>query len=78
MLSFKYFIEDERINRALIDRFLDLLDDNFTTNFKENQLTTRPKMKFLEAFDYFFTIYGTPNETEDDQNSNRMKTKWMP
>ena len=66
------------MNRALIDRFLELLDDTITTNFKEQQLTTRPKMRFLEAFDYFFTIYGTPDETEDSKNSDRMKAKWMP
>ena len=59
-LLLKYFYEDERMNRALIDRFLHLMDDNFTTNFRENQLMVKPKMKFLEAFDYFYTIYGTP------------------
>ena len=77
-LEYKYFIEDETMNSALIERMLDLMDSTITTNFKEQQLTTRPKMKFLEAFDYFFSIYGTPDETEDDQNSNRMKAKWMP
>ena len=77
-LEYKYFIEDETMNSALIERMLDLMDSTITTNFKEQQLTTRPKMKFLEAFDYFFTIFGTPDETEDDQNSNRMKAKWMP
>ena len=66
------------MNCALIDRFLYLLDDNFTTNFKENQLMVKPKMKFLEAFDYFFTIYGTPDEAVDEQNNMRMKAKWTP
>ena len=66
------------MNRALIDRFLYLMDDNFTTNFREDQLTVKPKMKFQEAFDYFFTIYGTPDEVVDEQNSVRMKAKWTP
>ena len=38
----------------------------------------KSKMKFLEAFNYFFTIYGTPDEVVDEQNSVRMKAKWTP
>ena len=77
-LRLKYFSEDQHMNRALIDRFLHLMDDVFTTTFKENQLAVNPKMRFQDCFNYFFNLYGTPNEMVDEQNRIRMSAKWMP
>ena len=77
-LARKYCAKDKHMNRVLIDRFLHLLDDTFTTMFKENQLLMQHKMRFQDAFNYFFRIYGTPDERVDEQNSVRMKKKWVP
>ena len=65
LLERKYFAEDQHMNRALIDRFLDLLEDAITNTFKENQLLLDPKIRFQDAFNYFFNIYGTPNDVID-------------
>jgi len=78
LLRRKYYAEDQNMNRALIERFLSLLDETITTTFRENALLTNPKMRFQFAFDYFFGIYGRPNERLDRENRVRMEAKWKP
>ena len=75
LLRRKYYAKDQNMNRALIERFLSLLDDKITTTFHENNLPMDPKMRFQFTFDYFFRIYGRPNERLDRENRVRMEAK---
>ena len=78
LLARKYSDEHGHMNRALIDRMLDILDPSITQTFKENQLRRDPKMQYLVAFNYFFRIYGIPNERIDKENQRKLEAKWMP
>ena len=77
-LARKYYDEYKNMNRAIIDRMLEVLDPAITNNFKENQLRRDPKMQYLQAFDYFFQIYGIPNERVDQENQRKLAAKWLP
>ena len=77
-LARKYNDEHGHMNRALIDRMLEILDPAITQTFKENQLRRDPKMQYLVAFNYFFRIYGMANERIDKENQRKLEAKWMP
>ena len=75
---YKYYCEDANMNRGLITRFLSRLDDNITANFKNDILMRNPRMKFLDAFDHFFQIYGLATPTMDEKNRENMRKTWKP
>ena len=74
----KYCVEDGNMNRSLIARFLSLMDSNIMAIFKADILMRNPRMKFLDAFDHFFQLYGQCTPTMDEKNRENMRKAWKP
>ena len=77
-LNHKYHEEHKHINIALVDRFLKLLPHAHRVAFESNQLTTNPKLSFLEVFDHFWEHFGIATEEELIENTAQLLNPWQP
>ena len=66
------------MNRALADRLLSLLQEEYKLSFIAQQLTQNPKMTFLEVFKWFYNQYGIATEEEIIKNMAKLLNNWSP
>ena len=71
----KHYLEYLHMNRALIDRMLSCMDADITTNYKQTNLMSNPKSKYLDVFQHFFDVYGIVTPALEEQNKENMKKK---
>ena len=50
------------MNRALADRFLSLIPEEYKRSFIAQHLTSNPKMTFLQVCEWFYDQYGLATE----------------
>ena len=66
------------MNRALADRLLSLLPEEYKGSFIAQQSTKNPKMTFLEVFKWFYNQYGIATEEEIIKNMAKLLNNWSP
>ena len=67
--------EFKTMNAALVDRFLSLMQDAFTQEYKVLRISN-PNHQFRECLDHFLVKYGATNETQREENKKNMKQPW--
>merc|ERR1711966_614056 len=73
----KVFEEDQNMNKALTERFLELAPAAQRQGYK-NILVGDPNRRFETTFAYFYDIYGKEDEIEFENNKDKMKADWHP
>ena len=68
------------MNRALADRSLSLIPEEYKSSFIAQQLTSNPKMTFLQIFEWFYdqyvNQYGLATEEETIKNTAKLLDNW--
>ena len=73
----KYYEEDQNMNKALTERFLDLVPAAQRQGYKDI-LIGDPNRRFEDTFAYFYDNYGQEDEIEIENNKDKMKADWHP
>ena len=73
----KYFEEDQNMNKALTERFLQLVPAAQRQGYKDI-LVGDPNRRFETTFAYFYDNYGQEDEIEIENNKDKMKADWHP
>ena len=76
-VSKKYFEEDQNMNKALTERFLELMPAAQRQGYKDI-LIGDPNRRFEDTFAYFYDNYGQEDEIEIENNKDKMKAEWHP
>ena len=70
--------EFKHMNHALADRFLSLISGEYKRSFLAQQLTSNPKMTFLEVFEWFYNQYCVAMKEEIIGNTAKLLDDWSP
>ena len=73
----KYYEEDQNMNKALTERFLALIPNEYSMEYAE-VLTRDPNRKFVATFVHFYSEFGQEDEVEIEANKDEMKAPWHP
>ena len=73
----KYFEEDQNMNKALTERFLELMPIAQRHGYKDI-LIGDPNQRFETTFAYFYDDCGQEDEIEIQNNKDKMKAEWHP
>ena len=73
----KYFEEDQSMNKALTERFLELMPAAQRQGYKDI-LIGDPNRRFEDTFAYFYDNYGQEDEIKIENNKGKMKAEWHP
>ena len=72
-----YFEEDKNMNKALTERFLELVPVAQRQGYKDI-LVGCPNRRFETTFAYFYDNYGREDEIEIENNKDKMKAELHP
>ena len=70
----KYFKEDQNMNKALTERFLEIMPVAQRQGYKDI-LVGDPNRRFETTFAYFYDNYGQEDEIEIENNKHKMKAE---
>ena len=73
----KYFEEDQNMNKALTECFLELMPAAQRQGYKDI-LVGDPNRRFETTFAYFYDNYVQEDEIEIENNKDKMKAEWHP
>ena len=73
----KHYEEFISMNRALTERFLTLIPNEYVAGYNE-VLVRDPNRVFGDTLNYFYTEYGQEDEIEIEENKEAMKAPWHP